>query len=688
MLNKLNNLKFVRKIQIGFLIIAVISTFIALNDYVRISAFETTKENIFSDYMEPMVELKEMYTEFQQMQFVLLQLSIPEFADEFSKNVQTYRGFSADFDSSLVNLGETQFNNEVIETALTDIQTIWQNYKGLVADGIISASASQMFDMAAIIAATSGKEVGDQLVKKFEMIVKELDATSVALDNDMADQISYSKTSIVIGMIVGALFFFFAAFYLAPTISKPINELKNSVLQFANGNYNVNLNLDRKDEFGELADLMNHMKEKQLEKIQAVKNVAEGKLNKVTPASEQDELAYSINKQVDILQNLLLEADMLVEANKIGDLSLKGDVEKFNGDWQKFIIGINSILDSMVEPIREATVVLNEIARGNLTVKMENNYKGDYKLIKDNINAVVDALNDILLKVISNSQELEMMTGSIYNGTEELVHGSERQKSQTYEVASAIEEMTTTIQDNSKSALTTSQLADKAGEKAKEGGNVVTETIKGIQRIADVVSKSEKTIHELANNTNKIGEIIKVINEIADQTNLLALNAAIEAARAGEQGRGFAVVADEVRKLAERTTNATEEIEDMLNRIQKDTSDAVLVINEGTKEVETGKKLAYQANTALEEIIKGADEVSITIKHLAAANEEQSTTSAVISQNVESIRLVTDDYSLHISQIKDSVRKLSESSSELKGSLSKFNLSELRAVEEEELRYN
>ena len=683
MLKKLNNIKFVRRIQLGFVIIAAVATFVALNDFIRISQFAETKEKIFKNYMEPMVGVKEMYTQFQKMQFVLIQLSIPEFADDFENNVGTYRKYSAVFDSSLSQLKEAEFTNIAVDSSLEEIESIWMNYKSIVADGIISASASQMYDMAAVIASTSGKEVGDELVEKFDTIIDELNRMSNSLDEEMADQIITSRTYTLIGMGIGAIFFFFAVFYIAPSMSKPINELKNSVKEFAEGNYNVELNLDRQDEFGELSAMMNNMKEAQLEKIHAVKNVAEGKLKQVTPASEKDELSFSINKQIDILQNLLVEADKMVEANKVGNLTLRGDLNKFNGDWQKFIIGINSILDSTIAPIREATVVLQEIAGGNLTMRMENDYKGDYKLIKDNINEVVDSLNDILYQVIDNSHQLEIMTSSISNGTDELVGGAERQKTQTYEVASAIEQMTTTIHDNSKSALSSSNLAEEAGSKAKEGGQVVNETIKGIQRIADVVMKSEKTIQELAHNTNEIGEIIQVINEIADQTNLLALNAAIEAARAGEQGRGFAVVADEVRKLAERTTNATKEIEEMLNRIQKDTSEAVLVINEGTKEVENGKELAHQANLALEQIIKGADEVSLTIKHLAAANEEQSTTSATISQNIEVIRQVTDDYSLHTNQIKDSVTKLSVSSNELKSSLSKFNLSEARILEEE-----
>lgn len=685
MIKKINNLKFVRKIQIGFLMIALISTFIALNDFYRIAEFETTKENIFTDYLDPMLEVKGMYTEFQKMQFILIQLSISEFSDDFAANVSTYRDCSTNFDSSLASLSDLKFNNESVLTSLDEIKNIWKNYKNLVADGIISASANQMYDMAAVIASTSGKEVGEQLVAKFENIVEELDKTSITLNNEMAEQISMSRIAIIIGMILGGIFFLICVLYLAPTITKPMNELKESVKEFSLGNYNVSLKVDRKDEFGELADLMNQMKEKQLEKIEAVKNVTDGILNKVTHASEKDELGIAINKQIDILQNLLLEADTLVESNKVGDLSLRGNVDKFKGSWQKFIIGINSILDSMITPIKEAKIVLNEMARGKLTVKMENDYKGDYKLIKDNINKVVDSLNDVLFKVINNSIQLERVTGSINDRTVELVSGAEKQKSQTYEVASAIEEMTITIQDNSKSAITTSSLADQAGNKAKEGGRVVIETLKGIQRIADVVSKSEKTIHELANNTNKIGKIIQVINEIADQTNLLALNAAIEAARAGEQGRGFAVVADEVRRLAERTTNATEEIEDMLNRIQKDTSEAVQVMKEGIDEVEKGKRLATEANTALDDIIKSTDEVSITIKHLAAANEEQSTTSSVIAENVESIRQVTDDYNLYISQIKESVRELSGSSNGLKKSLSRFHIAKEQHIDEEVL---
>ena len=160
-------------------------------------------------------------------------------------------------------------------------------------------------------------------------------------------------------------------------------------------------------------------------------------------------------------------------------------------------------------------------------------------------------------------------------------------------------------------------------------------------KISEVVKQSAETVQALGKSSDQIGEIVQVIDDIADQTNLLALNAAIEAARAGEQGRGFAVVADEVRKLAERTTKATKEIATMIKQIQKDTNDAVESMQQGTAEVEVGKKLAEKAGSSLQEIIHGAEQVVDIVTQVAAASEEQSSAAEQISKNIESTHIVT-----------------------------------------------
>jgi methyl-accepting chemotaxis protein len=196
-----------------------------------------------------------------------------------------------------------------------------------------------------------------------------------------------------------------------------------------------------------------------------------------------------------------------------------------------------------------------------------------------------------------------------------------------------------------------------------------------MNKIAEVVKRSASTVQKLGQSSEQIGEIIQVIDDIADQTNLLALNAAIEAARAGEQGRGFAVVADEVRKLAERTTKATKEIAAMIKEIQRDTIGAVSSMEEGTSEVEKGKHLADKAGQSLEQIIEGAGKVADIVSQVAAASEQQSSASEQISKNIEAISSVTQQSAAGVQQIARAAEDLNRLTNNLESLVSKFKIS-------------
>jgi methyl-accepting chemotaxis protein len=196
-----------------------------------------------------------------------------------------------------------------------------------------------------------------------------------------------------------------------------------------------------------------------------------------------------------------------------------------------------------------------------------------------------------------------------------------------------------------------------------------------MNRIAAVVNQSAQTVKALGKSSDQIGEIIGVIDDIADQTNLLALNAAIEAARAGEQGRGFAVVADEVRKLAERTTKATKEIAGMIKQIQGETTGAVSAMEEGTKEVEQGKELAEKAGVSLKEIVEVSQRVTDMVAQIAAASEEQSSASEQISKNVEAISAVTGETASGTQQIARAAEDLNRLTENLQQLVGRFKLS-------------
>jgi len=252
--------------------------------------------------------------------------------------------------------------------------------------------------------------------------------------------------------------------------------------------------------------------------------------------------------------------------------------------------------------------------------------------------------------------------------------GTQEQTQQAMEVAGAVEEMTRTILENTKNASLAADTAKDAGQKARHGGSIVKETIEGMNRISEVVKQSANTVNELGKSSDQIGEIVQVIDDIADQTNLLALNAAIEAARAGEQGRGFAVVADEVRKLAERTTKATKEIAGMIKQIQRDTLDAVSSMEEGTREVEAGRKKADMAGASLLEIIEGANKVVDIVTQVAAASEQQSTAAEEISKNIDAISTVTQESSSGIQQIAHAAEDLSRLTLNLEGLVKQFKI--------------
>jgi methyl-accepting chemotaxis protein len=665
------NLPFVRKIQGGFFLIAVVATFAVVLGYFQLYQLGETNDSVFEDYITPREEIMNVHSSFQQTQFIMMQLAIQEFSSKFQQNAAEYNTLKLGIDNSIDSLFASNLD-DVIKSELDEIKNIWRNYKGTVADAILSASITGDYEMAAVIATTSGEDVGKALQNKFEIINASLVKKADDLNTSVKDTVDRSLLFTILAAIIGTVIFGISTFYLAPAVTKPINKLKDLVKEFSIGNYDVEIISDTKDEIGELTEMFKDLKEAQVDKIHAAQEIAAGNMKKVKIASDKDSLSIAFNQEIDTINEMLDEANLLIKANKEGNLSVRGNVSKFSGAWGDLITGVNSILDSVVAPLNESSKILSEMAAGNFTQQITGNYFGNYKLMKDNINMVIDSLSSTLVEVANSASAVATSSGDISSSSEEMAAGSSEQTQQTAEVAAAVEEMTATILENTKNASFAAHTAIEAGNKAKEGGKVVKETIAGMLRITEVVNKSADTVEVLGKSSDQIGEIVQVIDDIADQTNLLALNAAIEAARAGEQGRGFAVVADEVRKLAERTTKATKEIAQMIKKIQKDTTEAVGSMHEGKQEVEKGKVLAMKADTVLTEIIVGAEKVSDIATQVAAASEEQSRTAEQISRNIEGISSVTQQSATGIQQIARAAEDLNQLTLSLQNSMNRF----------------
>lgn len=315
------------------------------------------------------------------------------------------------------------------------------------------------------------------------------------------------------------------------------------------------------------------------------------------------------------------------------------------------------------------------VATGDLTVELEQKTHDEVGTLIGSLNELVKGLRTTVEDVEDVARIVAEQTGTILADSKNMEQGMQQQLHQSAEVVDAVEAMLKTIIMNSNNANSTASTAEEAKAAAEEGGRIVAETVVGMKRIATVVKQSAATVQELGKSSDQIGEIISVIDDIADQTNLLALNAAIEAARAGEQGRGFAVVADEVRKLAERTTKATKEIAAMIKKIQADTKGAVHSMEQGTLQVDEGIKLADKAGTSLLEIVGISQKVTDMVTQIAAASEEQSSASEQISKNVEAINSVTNESATATKQIAGAAEDLSRLTENLQQLIARFKFS-------------
>lgn len=669
------NLKFAKKLQFSFILVGIITMIILINNFFRMQNMESVKNAIFVEVVAPQEQANGVFKNYERIQFIMLKFSIAEFAEDFEKNNEEYEALRAEVETSLEELKVMSANSDY-EQSILDIVQIWDNYKNIVADGIVSAAAMQNYEFAGIIATTSGTEVGQELTDKFNKVLDVLSQKADQLTNESSESFSNALFWMVVGTIILAVIFIGAIFYLAPTLTKPIDRIKQMIFEMSKGHLSQRLNIDSTDEIGEMAQSLDHfVEELQTGVVAIMQSIADGDFSSTAEAKDdKDEITPALTRTIASFKGLEDEIKVLHDAYVNGNLSLRGDTSKFSGGYKNVVQAINDSLDAVIDPIQESTKVIEIMSTGDLTARVLNEYKGDHQMMKNSINSLGDSLSNILTEVTDVIGTTASSANVISSSSEEMATGVRELSMQITDVASAIEEMTSTILEASKSSTLASEYSSEAGEIAQLGGKVVTETIEGMNRITDASDKTLHTVEELGKSSTQIGEIVQVINDIADQTNLLALNAAIEAARAGEQGRGFAVVADEVRKLAERTSKATNEIAEKIKGIQSETTAAVDSMTEGNKEVTKGKELATKAGDSLKEIIDAAQKVGDVITQLATSSEEQSSAAELISRNIESISTVTQESASGIENVAQTTEELRNLTNNLQEMISKFKV--------------
>lgn len=355
-------------------------------------------------------------------------------------------------------------------------------------------------------------------------------------------------------------------------------------------------------------------------------------------------LATEITEQ----KQALVEVEQLIKAAAVGQLSRRIESDLFTGASKELADGVNRLLESVTQPLREAQVVLTALAAKDLSKAMMGVYQGEFEQMKTSLNLAMTNLTTTLSTVREVVDGVLSGAEEITNGNQDLAQRTSEQASALEETSASMEEMTSTVKQNADNAKQADQLAAAARDVAEKGGSVTARAVHAM----DEINQSSK----------KIADIITVIDEIAFQTNLLALNAAVEAARAGEHGRGFAVVATEVRNLAQRSATAAKEIKDLIN-------ESIQRVNEGTE-------LVDQSGKTLEEIVTSVKRVSDIIAEISAASQEQASGIDEVNKAIMQMDGTTQHNAALVEETTSASQSMKDQAKELKQQIEVFKIAQ------------
>jgi methyl-accepting chemotaxis protein len=449
------------------------------------------------------------------------------------------------------------------------------------------------------------------------------------------------------------------------------------------------LQLNTKDELGNLARDFNQM-------IAQLKETGE---------------AYA--KMGETIKTLIADVNMLVQAAMEGKLSFRADVSRHQGEFRKIVQGVNDTLDAVTGPLRMAAEYIESISEGDLPDKITASYQGDFNEIKNNLNHMLDLLNemsqavhqvakgDLTIAVTPRSEKdavgnavaqmlanLRQLTSQMQEATDNISKANNHistataeQAATVTEQAASVAETTTTVEEVRKTAEQSveraqlvSEMASNTLKLAESGLGTVKKTEDGMLDLKDQVRHIAETILSLSEQTLQIGEIIATVNDIADQSNLLALNAAMEAARAGEAGRGFAVVAGEVRNLAEQSRQATAQVTGILNEIQKAANTAVMVTEKGTKSAEGSVELAHATGDSIRVIREHTQQVAVAAEQIAASARQQLAGMDQITRAMENINLGAMQTQKGMQQVDQAAQNLNDLAGQLTSIVQQYKI--------------
>ena len=472
------------------------------------------------------------------------------------------------------------------------------------------------------------------------------------------------------------------AWLIVNSLSGPLQEAVRIADTLARGELVASRHAAGNDEVGQLIASMNRMTDYLREMANTAQKVSEGDLAvSVNPRSKNDAFGVAFRGMVDYLENMAKVSDGIAAGNLTMTVEPKGGRDRFGTSFKNMLERTLALVQSQDErnQLQKSIMkLLDEVANvGAGDLSSEAEVTADMTgAIADAFNYMIIELRGLIAKVRTATGQVSSTAVAIQSASQKLVESSAHQATRIEDTASAITSMATSIQDVSKNAVTSAKVAEQSLANAEQGAGAVQNNIQAMGRIRDQVQETAKRIKRLGERSQEIGEIVKLIDDIADRTSILALNASIQAAMAGEAGRGFAVVAEEVERLAERSTSATKQIDALTKSIQSETNEVVASMEETIREVVDGSSLANEAGQALSEIRSVSQQLAELSRTISEAALRQAVNSESVLGAMNEISLLTSQVSSGTKQTSTTVETLVNLSEDLGSAVAPFKLPE------------